>query len=133
MGKSAPTPPAPPDPTKVAAGQTATNIGTAIANAAISNPNTIGPTGSTTSKITGYTQWTDPLSGQVYNIPQYTQNTTLSPEEQQLFNQQTQLGSGLNSLALQQVGKLTDILGNPVDTSSLPGVPNAQTGAQDRT
>src|SRR5882672_5614189 len=124
MGKSQPAAPTPPDPVKTAAAQTGTNIGTAIANATIGNANTIGPTGSTTNNVTGYVDWTDPNSGQVYKLPQYTSETKLSPEQQQLYNQQTQLGSGLNNLAIGQVGKLTDILGRPVDASGLPDVTN---------
>jgi hypothetical protein len=121
MGKkSGPQPQAAPDPAKVAEAQTGSNIGTAIAQAAIGNANVVGPTGSTNYNITGNTKWTDPSSGRVYEIPQYTQTTTLSPEQQSLYNQQTQLGGQLNQLALDQTGRLTDHLGKPIDTSTLP-------------
>jgi hypothetical protein len=40
----------------------------------------------------------------------------------QLYNQQAQLGSGLNNLAIQQTDKLTGLLGSPIDTSSLPAL-----------
>lgn len=133
MGKSTPQVPTPPDPAKVAQAQTGSNIGTAIANAAIGNANTVGPQGSTMFNVTGNTSYTDPSSGQTYQLPQYTATTSLSPEQQQLYNQQTQLGSSLNSLAQSQVGKLTDILGKPVDTSGLPQTPDPSAFGQDRT
>ena len=123
MGKSAPAAPAPPDPYKTASAQTGTNIQSAIANATIGNANTYGPTGSTIYKQIGQQSITGP-DGQAYQVPQYSSTTTLSPEQQQLYNQQTQLGSDVNNLALKQVGQLGDTLGKPVDTSALPSVAN---------
>ncbi|WP_141339699.1 tail fiber domain-containing protein [Bradyrhizobium sp. USDA 3458] len=123
MGKSSPTPPAAPDPYKTASAQTGSNIGTAIANAAIGNANTVGPQGSTNFNVTGNTQWTDPESGKTYNIPQYTATTTLSPEQQQLYNQQTALGSKLNNLATTQTDKISSLLSKPLSFSNLPTVP----------
>jgi hypothetical protein len=115
-----PSAPAAPDPYKTASAQTGSNIGTAIAQAAIGNSNTVGPTGSTSNAVTGSTSWTDPTSGQTYQLPQYTTTTTLSPEQQKLYDQQTQLGSGLNQLAIDQTGKISGLLSSPLDTSTLP-------------
>lgn len=123
MGKEAPKAPPPPDPAKVASAQTGTNIQTAIANAALGNADVYGPTGSTKYNQIG-TQTITGADGQVYNVPRYSQTTTLSPEQQRLYDQQTELGSGLNTLAQSQVGRLTDVLGQPINTSGLPEVAN---------
>lgn len=117
MGKSTPSPPPPPDPTKVAGAQTGSNINTAEANAVLGNANIVGPTGSTTYTQSGQTQTIVGPDGKTYTVPRYTQTTTLSPEQQQLYNQQTQLGSNVNQLALNQVGQLTNTLSSPVDFS----------------
>jgi hypothetical protein len=118
MSKSSPKPPPAPDPYAVAQAQYGTNVNTGIANSIMSNPNVVGPYGSTTYSQSGTTN----VNGQ--NIPRYTQTTTLSPEQQQLYNQQTQLGSGLNNLAIGQVDRLSNHLGNPLDLSGLPSVAN---------
>jgi hypothetical protein len=110
MGKSSPTPPTPPDPVKTASAQTGSNIGTAIANATIGNANTYGPTGSTVYNQIGSQKITGP-DGQIYGVPQYSQTTTLSPEQQGLYNQQTKLSGDLNNLALGQTARLSDVLG----------------------
>lgn len=119
MGKSTPAPPAPPDPYRTASAQTGSNIQSAIANATIGNADTFGPMGSTTFNRIGSESITGP-DGQTYQVPRYSSNTTLSPEQQQLYNQQTQLGGKLNNLALNQTNKLTGLLDTPLDTSSLP-------------
>lgn len=129
MSKNSPQQPAVPDPAKTASAQTGTNVQTAIANAVIGNADTYGPQGSTKYNQIGSQKITGP-DGQVYDVPKYSQTTTLSPEQQQLYNQQTQLGSGLNNLAISQTDKLSGILGSPVNTSGLPamaGAPNTAT------
>ena len=119
VGKSTPLPTPPPDPAKVAAAQTSANVNSAIASGVLGNINQVGPHGSTSYNQTDTYTMTGP-DGQTYQVPRYTQTTTLSPEQQQLYNQQTQLGGKMNNLALQQTDKLTGLLDKPVDTSSLP-------------
>jgi hypothetical protein len=55
-----------------------------------------------------------------YDIPSFTRTTTLSPEEQQKFNQQEQLGIGINDLALGQTARLKGTLDTPLTTEGLP-------------
>ena len=123
MGKKTPAPPPPPDPYKVAGAQTGANVNSAIASGVIGNINTVGPTGTTKYDQTDTYTMKGP-DGQTYQVPRYTQTTTLSPEQQQLYNQQTQLGSGMNNLAIGQVDRLGSVLGKPVDTAGLPEVAN---------
>lgn len=78
MGKSAPSPPAAPDPATTSAAQTKSNKETALYNFGLNNPNTTSPLGSL-SFTTDTT--TDP------NKPTSTENITLSPAEQALLTQ----------------------------------------------
>ena len=55
-----------------------------------------------------------------YDIPQFEKTIRLSDAEQKLFDQQHQLGSDLNTLAIGQTKRLTDVLGRPIDTNGLP-------------
>jgi hypothetical protein len=123
LGKSVPKAPPPPDPYKTAAAQTGSNVTTAQANAILGNANENSPLGSVKYDITGHQTVNDPTTGKSYQIPQYTRTQTLSPSEQALYDQQNQLGQKLNNLAIQQTGKLTDLMGKPIDTKGLPSAP----------
>jgi hypothetical protein len=106
-----------PDPNVVAQAQTGSNIGTAIAQGALNQNNQITPYGNLTSAQTGTYSFTDPSSGQTYQLPQYTQTQTLAPQQQQLLNSQTKGALTSSNIANQQLGKLGGILGTRVDTS----------------
>ena len=84
MGKKAPKPP---DPKETASAQTATNIGTAIANSYMGNVNQVTPDGSLTYSQSGTQKWTDPLNGKVYDIPTWTATQTLSQAQQAIKGQ----------------------------------------------
>lgn len=47
-------------------------------------------------------------------VPQMTATTSLSPEQQHLYEQQTQLGSKLNDLALGQTDRISGVLSQPL-------------------
>lgn len=107
MGPSSP-PPAP-DPVKTAEAQTASNVKTATTQQQLNMVDQTTPYGNL-----NYTQngtWAD-------GTPKYSSSVTLSPEEQKLYGQQTQIGSGMNDLAINQIGKLNTLLGTPVDLSN---------------
>jgi len=123
MGKSTPSPPPPPNPVKVAEAQTGSNVNSAIASSVLGNVNQVGPTGSTSYNQTDTYKMTGP-DGKVYDIPRYTQTTTLSPEQQQLYNQQTQLGGKMNDLAINQTDRLGSVLGTNATADGLPEVTN---------
>lgn len=95
MGK--PATPAAPDPYQTAGAQTRANTQNAAYVAALNRMNTYGPTGSHTFENHG----TDPATG----APIYSESTTLSPEQQALYNSNTanQLNqSGFAGRALDQ-------------------------------
>jgi hypothetical protein len=123
MGKSTPKAPAPPDPYATAGAQTGANVNSAIASGVIGNVNQTGPYGSTSYNQTDTYTMTGP-DGQTYQVPRYTQTTTLSPEQQQLYNQQTQIGSKMNNLASGQLDTLGSVLGTRASADGLPSVTN---------
>lgn len=119
--KDTPAAPAPPDPYKTAAAQTQGDVQSAIANSALGNVDTYTPLGSNTYQQIGTQTITD-AQGNPIQVPRYSSTQTLSPQQQQLYDQQTQLGSGLNQLAIDQTSKLSGLLGSPIDTSSVPAI-----------
>lgn len=60
-------------------------------------------------------------SGSLYgDIPRFKRIVTLSPEQQKLYDQQTQLGQNMNDLAIGQVNRLQDVMSKPVTLDGLP-------------
>ena len=117
---SKPKAPAPPDPKATAAAQTSQSLGTAIANTQLGQVNQVTPDGSLNYSQTGTYAWTDPNSGKVYNLPQYTATTTLSADAQALRDASNRGNLALANLGADQAGRLGDILSRTIDTSSLP-------------
>jgi len=108
MGSSKPPPPTPPKETSQA--QTGANISTAIANNFMSNANLIGADGSTqTTNQTGTYQFTDPYTGQSYDIPTFTRTESLSPVRQQTLEQSNQANLNLATLG---ANTSRDLIGN---------------------
>lgn len=119
MGKkSQPKPPTPPSPGAVAAAQTGTNVGTAIANSHLNNITQIGPDGSLSYNIDGYTEWKDPTSNKVYQLPKWVQTTALSPGQQRLYDLNQGTETELAGMAGEQAKRLRGLLSEPVDLSN---------------
>lgn len=116
MGK--PKAPKPPDPKETSAASTATNVGTAIANANLGNVNQVTPEGNLTYNQSGTYKWNDPYTGKSYDIPQYTATQTLSQMGQATKDQTDQAQLNLGKVANSQSAFLQDYLGKPVDLSS---------------
>jgi hypothetical protein len=126
---SKPDTPSPPDPRATAAAQTGSNVSTGVANAFLNNVNQRTPTGALDYNVTGNFAWTDPSTGQTYQIPRFTATQTLSPQEQAIQDQTEAAKYNLAGLANSQSGRISDLLSNPFDTSGAPaaGDPNAIT------
>jgi hypothetical protein len=109
--------PKPPDPRVTAAAQTGTNVATAAANAYLNNVNQVGPEGNVTYSVNGYETINDPNGGS-YQVPRWTQTTSLTPQGQQIFdiNQDTDLN--LATMGRDQSAKVSDLLSKPVDLSN---------------
>lgn len=97
----------------MAGAQTASNLATAQAQSALNNTNIFGPNGSVT--------YTQPGGADTA----YTQTTTLSPAEQQIFNQSTQAQGTALGIANNQLGNVSNALNTPVTAPSMQtGVTN---------
>lgn len=107
-----------PDAMQTAGAQNQSNIFTATAQSYLNNGNTQNtPWGSTSSTQTGMQTITGP-NGEQYQIPRFTQNTTLSPNQQNLFDTQTGVGQQMANLASQRGIGLASTLGENI------GLPN---------
>ena len=111
MGKSAPKAP---DPAKTAAAQGAWNSFTAQQSQAMNMVGQNSPWGSLTYNQTGTTTIMDP-NGKPITVPQYTANTTLSPQQQAIFDKGQETELSLANIANEQVGKVGDILDKPFE------------------
>lgn len=123
MGSSSP-PPAP-DPYKVSSAEGKSNVQTGIANSVLSNPNVVNPYGSTSYSHSGEMQTVTMPDGSTTQVPRYTQTTTLSPEQQKLYDLQTQTQQNIGQIGVDQSSRIGDILGKPVDLSGLTIDPNS--------
>ena len=130
MGLFKDDPPTPPNPIATAGAQTGTNVNTAVANAFLNNTNQITPQGALYYDPTGNYSWTDPSTGQSYNVPRFTATQVLSPAQQNISDLGVQSETNLAGLAAQQSGMLQGLLGHPLDTSGAPqaGDPNSLSG-----
>ena len=106
MGK--PSAPQAPDPVLTANAQTASNKETAQTQAQLNAVNQIGPQGSLT-----YTQdkWPD-------GTPKFTQTTTLSPEQQAIYNTGLKTQQNLATTAQNQSGRLDGLLSKPFNINN---------------
>lgn len=126
MGSSPPPPPPAPDPFATAQANSQANKTTSIGNVLMGNANETSPTGSVTYTRGADQTWTDETG--LHSVPSFSRSVTLSPEQQQLYNQQTALGSQMNSIAGQQLNKIGGILSTSVDPNGLPAAQNSIPG-----
>lgn len=110
-----PSQPAVPNATSTATGQAQDNVQTAIANTALGNANVYSPLGSSTYSVSGYQTVTMP-DGSTQQVPTYTNNVSLSPQEQTLFNEGTANASTSNQLASQLLSNAGGQLTSPIST-----------------
>jgi hypothetical protein len=106
-----PSPPQAPDPTVTAQQQTDTNVGTALANTALGNVDQTDQFGDSTTFGQNGTQSIS-IDGQTFQIPQVTENTTLGPAEQQLFN----TTQGAQQSLANDAGALANQAGSAIST-----------------
>lgn len=97
-----------PNPAEVSAAQTKSNIDTATAQQGLNMVNQVTPGGNLTYEQIGVNE---------DGTPKFQATTTLSPEQQALYDQQNQFAGGLSQLGLDQLGRVSGTLGTPVDLS----------------
>jgi len=120
---SKPDAPTPPNPYQTAAAQTGTNVSTGVANAFLNNVNQNTPDGSLRYDVTGNHAWTDPSTGQTYQIPTFTSTQTLSPQGEAIKQQTLASQMNLASMANSQSARVGDLLSTPFNPNS--GAPAA--------
>lgn len=111
MGKSSPPPP--PDPNAVAAAQTQSNQQTALYNTNINRANQTGPNGSVAWTLRPGADPANPQPGD------YTQTTSLSPEQQSLADSQSAISQNLAGVAQAGLSRVGAGMATPFDTSQL--------------
>lgn len=121
---SPPAAPTPANPTAVSSAQGSADINTAIAQANLNNVNQVTPYGNLTYSQNGSQTVTLP-DGSTVQVPQFTATQTLTPTGQQTVDQQQQTQLGLATLANQQTGRVSSVLGNQL---SFAGEPSMVTG-----
>lgn len=114
-----PSPPQPPDPYKTSAADQQGHTGTAIAQTWLNNANEYTPFGNVTYDRTG-TQYTKDAQGNQIEVPTFTRQTTLSDAEQQKYDLENRVATHAGTIAEQQLGRLQDSLGQPIDLNGLP-------------
>jgi len=113
MGFLFPDPPTPPNPIVTAGAQTASNMGTAITGSYLNNYNQQTPTGNLNYDVTGNYAYTDPLTGQVYNVPRWTATQSLSPAGQKLQTTNEGTSQTLAELGNYEANSLSSMLRDP--------------------
>jgi hypothetical protein len=118
MGKkSTPKAPPPVDYNAAAQAQGAANVQAAQTSAELNNQNQVTPYGNQT-----FTK--DP------NSNQWTSTIDLSPDQQRLYDLQTQGEQALGEMGVNQLGRIQDAFGQPLDLSGAPARVNSVNGPQ---
>lgn len=111
MGKKAPKAP---DPAQTAAAQGAWNSFTAQQQQAMNMTGQNSPWGSLSYQQTGTQTIIDP-NGKPIEVPMYTANTTLSPQQQAIYDQTQAAELNLANIANEQSGRIGELLNNPFE------------------
>ena len=102
--------PAPTPPKETSAAATGTNIATGVSNAWMQNMNEVTPDGTKTFDQSGSTRYTDPYTGETYNIPRFTVTQTLNEQQQGIKDQNDAASMNLASLGNNLSGQLGEQL-----------------------
>ena len=113
MSKGNSDPPPQPDPYATSSAQGQANVGTAVANAYLNNPNQVTPYGTSTTTATGTQSVTQP-DGSVTSFPTFTTTQALSAAGQHQLDQQNAIKSALGNDALSATRNLRDTFSNPL-------------------
>ena len=118
MGKSTPSLPPQPNPADMARNQQQMNILTAAGQAAMNNVNQITPYGNIR-----YDHVSDFDLGNGNKVPQWQMTQTLSPEQQKLYDSQTQISQGALDLGQGYIKRIGDATSQEFNYDGLPDAP----------
>ncbi|GMM93122.1 hypothetical protein [Qipengyuania sp. MTN3-11] len=105
--------PSPPDPVQTAVAQGGVNRDTAVSQQLLNMVSQQNPWGSVAYNQSGTTSYVDSLTGKTVTVPQFTQTTTLSPEQQAIFDKSQAAQTNLAGIAEAQSGRVADALSDP--------------------
>lgn len=103
-----------PDPYQTAAAQGGMNMDTAITQQLLNGGTQVNPWGTVATEVTGNNTFVD-SQGKTITVPKFTQTTTLSPEQQAIFNQSQAAEGNLAGIANEQSAFLKDYLNKPFE------------------
>lgn len=118
MGKPTPSAPPQPNPGQMANQQQQMNILTAAGQAAMNNVNQITPYGTI-----NYVHTSDFDLGNGNKVPQWQMTQTLSPEQQKLYDSQTQISQGALDLGQGYIQRIGEATSQPFNYDGLPNAP----------
>ncbi len=128
--KSSPSPPPAPDYTGAANATSQGSVQASIANNLMAHPNIYTPLGSQTWNQTG-SQTVPSVGGQPgFDVPNYSQTINMSPEGQNLYDQQMRLSTGLLGTGNQALDQTQASLGRPQDFGSVQDIADQSYAAQ---
>jgi hypothetical protein len=110
--------PDPPDYAAAAEEQGKANVQSAIASNFLNQVGQVGPNGSLNYSYDYNNGYTLPDGTK---IPGVTATTTLSPQQQALYNQNNQISQSMNNIALQGLEYAGDTVNQPIDLSQVAG------------
>ena len=101
-----------PDPVATAQAQAGVNLSTAITQQNLNMVDQNNPWGSVGYEQNGSTRFQDSFGNWV-DVPRYTQTTTLSPEQQAIFDKSQAAQTNLAGIAQDQSGRVAEALSDP--------------------
>ncbi|MCP1270572.1 hypothetical protein [Acetobacter cerevisiae] len=110
-----------PDPYATADAQSQYNQNTAVTQQLLNMTDQVTPYGNVTYTPNGTTSITSP-DGKTYQVPRFTQTTTLNPEQQSTLNQTQTAANNIAQTANSLSSSGLSSLGQAVDTSGAPGL-----------
>lgn len=111
--------PKPPDPVATARAQGIENRSAAVSSQLVNMVDQSGPDGSQTYSRTGDQTYTDE-NGKVITIPKFRLDTTLSPEQQKIYDANRDAQGNLAGIARDRTDWLSGYLNKSMDMSNLP-------------
>lgn len=103
-----------PDPVETAQAQAGVNLSTAVTQQNLNMVDQNNPWGSVGYEQTGSTRFKDSFGNWV-EVPRFTQTTTLSPEQQAIFDKAQGAQTNLAGIAEEQSGRVADALSDPFE------------------
>ena len=124
MCQSAPSPPPAPDYKGAAQAESAGSAQAGIGSNIMAHPNIYTPLGSQTWDQSGVYSVPSIGGNPGFDIPMWTQNIQLSPDQQSLFDKQNQLSQGILGLGNTSLDQTRASLGQPMDMQSVDDIYN---------